>query len=163
MGDSWEDSAAPPPVKPASLLQRGQGKSGLNPNANSFSFSPGAASFVPSGAPEAPKPPPGFSMPTYPPPPGGSATSSSATPAQAAAEPQHSSDTTKQMAAAVQSTSAEAASQSRPSEAAAEATTSGNPGKNYILSSAILSAPKMEKDMLLETSAFISPRKQGFL
>ena len=73
MGDSWEDSPPPPPPKPATLLQRGQPKTGgLNPNASSFSFSPGASSFVPGGHAQPQAPPPGFSMPTYPPPAGGS-------------------------------------------------------------------------------------------
>lgn len=130
MGDSWEDTAAPPPVKPASLLQRGQAKTGLNPNANSFSFSPGASSFVPSGASQAPKPPPGFSMPTYPPPPGGSGTSGSAAVPQSSAQPNHSNNAAGHAASAVQSTSAETSSPARPSEAAAELITSSTAGKH---------------------------------
>ena len=130
MGDSWEDSAAPPPGKPTSLLQKGQGKSGLNPNANTFSFSPGAASFVPSGPSQAPKPPPGFSMPTYPPPPGGSVTSDSTPAAQSAAESNYRSETTAQAASAGPTTSIEASSPARPSEAAVDATPSSTSGKH---------------------------------
>lgn len=122
MGDSWEDSLAPPPVKPASLQQRGQAKSsGLNPNASTFSFSPSANSFTPGGTKEPSKPPPGFTMPTYPPPPGGTTTASpspstnaSATEREDAADPQSSAST--------RSTPAEA---SKPSER--EATENGQP------------------------------------
>ncbi len=106
MGDSWEDAPPAPPPKPATLLQRGQARgSGLNPNASSFSFSPGASSFVPAGQAQPQAPPPGFSMPTYPPPAGGSVISSpppppsrdassqsvSSTPAPAPAAPRQSS------------------------------------------------------------------------
>ena len=110
MGDSWEDSAPPPPPKPATLLQRGQPKStGLNPNASSFSFSPGATSFVPGGQTQPQAPPPGFSMPTYPPPAGGSVISTPA-PTQSRDAPDQTSSSTSPAAPAAprQSSSAEA-------------------------------------------------------
>ena len=81
MGDSWEDIATPLPNKE----EKSTKGSGLNPNAPSFSFSPGATSFVPS---KVAQPPAGFTMPTYPPPSGGKVLDSPPPAASQASAPQ---------------------------------------------------------------------------
>lgn len=135
MGDSWEDSPAPPPVKPATLLQRGQPKgTGLNPNASSFSFSPGAASFVPGGASQPAKPPPGFTMPTYPPPPGGSAVSSSGPGDRSLVDPEGADSSAPEPAAAANHTNSNEVSTSsaRPSAEPSRETGSSEPADKGI-------------------------------
>ena len=142
MGDSWEDSPPPPPPKPATLLQRGQPKTGgLNPNASSFSFSPGASSFVPGGHAQPQAPPPGFSMPTYPPPAGGSVISTPPpTPSRDAPGQTSGSTSPAGPAAPRQSSSAEATTSSpaKPIETPERVGNGSASGKTFRMLSSII-------------------------
>ena len=73
MGDSWEDQEDNMSLARPAEHSRAQPRAGgLNPNASSFSFNPGAATFAPTGFAQPQAAPPGFVMPSYPPPSGGS-------------------------------------------------------------------------------------------